>query len=79
MREGEIYRDGTIPYQRFRAWQLAGRTAGIVGLGAVGRAAAWRLEGLGMRVISYDPFAPTPRTRSTTCSPKPTSSRCTPR
>jgi D-3-phosphoglycerate dehydrogenase len=57
VREGEVYRDGSIPYQRFRAWQLLGRTAGIVGFGAVGRATAWRLEGLGMRVISTDPFA----------------------
>lgn len=56
VRSGEIYRDGTIPYQRFRAWQLAGRTAGIVGLGAVGRATRWRLEGLGMRVIAHDPY-----------------------
>jgi len=58
VRAGEVYRDGSIPYQRFRGWQLAGRTAGIVGLGAVGRATAWRLEGLGMTVISADPFAP---------------------
>jgi D-3-phosphoglycerate dehydrogenase len=58
VREGEVYRDGTIPYQRFRAWQLQGRTAGLVGLGAVGRATRWRLEGLGMRVIASDPFAP---------------------
>jgi len=28
-----------------------------VGLGAVGRATRWRLEGLGMRVIASDPFA----------------------
>jgi D-3-phosphoglycerate dehydrogenase / 2-oxoglutarate reductase len=58
VRTGQIYRDGTIPYQRFRAWQLAGRTAGIVGLGAVGRALKWRLEGLGMHVVSSDPYAP---------------------
>jgi D-3-phosphoglycerate dehydrogenase len=58
VREGQVWRDGTIPYQRFRAWQMAGRTAGIVGLGAVGRATQWRFEGLGMRVISYDPYAP---------------------
>lgn len=58
VREGQTYRDGTIPYQRYRAWQLAGRTAGIVGLGAVGRATRWRLEGLGMRVIAHDPYAP---------------------
>jgi D-3-phosphoglycerate dehydrogenase / 2-oxoglutarate reductase len=57
VRAGEIYRDGTIPYQRFRAWQIAGRTAGLVGLGAVGRAVRWRLEGLGMRVITADPYA----------------------
>jgi D-3-phosphoglycerate dehydrogenase len=58
VREGQTYRDGTIPYQRFRAWQLAGRTAGLIGLGAVGRATKWRLDGLGMKVIAADPFAP---------------------
>jgi D-3-phosphoglycerate dehydrogenase len=58
VRAGQIYQDGTIPYQRFRAWELAGRTAGIVGLGAVGRATKWRLEGLGLRVVAYDPYAP---------------------
>jgi D-3-phosphoglycerate dehydrogenase len=58
VREGQVYRDGSIPYQRFRAWQLAGRTAGLVGLGAVGRATRWRLQGLGMEVIASDPFAP---------------------
>jgi D-3-phosphoglycerate dehydrogenase len=57
VREGQVYRDDSIPYQRFRAWQLAGRTAGLVGLGAVGRATRWRLEGLGMRVIASDPYA----------------------
>jgi D-3-phosphoglycerate dehydrogenase len=57
VREGETYRGGTIPYQRYRAWQVAGRTAGLVGLGAVGRAVRWRLEGLGMRVIAHDPYA----------------------
>jgi D-3-phosphoglycerate dehydrogenase len=57
VRQGQVYRDGSIPYQRFRGWQIAGRTAGLVGLGAVGRAVRWRLEGLGMRVIASDPFA----------------------
>jgi D-3-phosphoglycerate dehydrogenase len=58
VRTGTVYENGIIPYQRYRAWQVAGRTAGIVGLGAVGRAAKWRFEGLGMRVISYDPYNP---------------------
>lgn len=58
VRAGRIYADGLIPYQRFRAWQIAGRTAGIVGLGAVGRATRWRLEGLGMHVVAHDPYNP---------------------
>lgn len=57
VREGEVFRDGTIPYQRFRAWELNGRTAGLIGLGAVGRATRWRFEGLGMRVIAFDPYS----------------------
>jgi D-3-phosphoglycerate dehydrogenase len=57
VREGQTYRDGTIPYQRYRAWQLAGQTVGLVGLGAVGRALNWRLIGLGMSVIAHDPYA----------------------
>jgi D-3-phosphoglycerate dehydrogenase len=56
VRAGAVYRDGTIPYQRFRAWELAGRTAGLVGLGSVGAALRWRLEGLGMTVIAHDPY-----------------------
>ena len=57
VREVEVFRDGVLPYQRYRAWQLAGRTAGLIGLGAVGRATRWRLEGLGMQVISFDPYS----------------------
>jgi D-3-phosphoglycerate dehydrogenase len=57
VRTGDVYKDGVIPYQRYRAWQVAGRTAGLVGLGAVGRALRWRLEGLGLRVIAHDPYA----------------------
>jgi D-3-phosphoglycerate dehydrogenase len=56
VRAGQVFRDGTIPYQRFRAWELAGQTAGLVGLGAVGQALKWRLEGLGLNVIAYDPY-----------------------
>lgn len=57
VRAGDTYKDGTIPYQRFRGWELAGRTAGVVGYGAIGRALAWRLAGLGMRVITSDPYS----------------------
>jgi D-3-phosphoglycerate dehydrogenase / 2-oxoglutarate reductase len=56
VRAGEVFRDGTIPYQRFRAWELAGRTVGLIGLGAIGQAVRWRMVGLGMRVIAHDPY-----------------------
>ncbi|WP_041301301.1 NAD(P)-dependent oxidoreductase [Mycolicibacterium rhodesiae] len=56
VRAGEVFRDGTLPYQRFRAWEIAGLTAGLVGLGAVARALRWRLQGLGVTVIAYDPY-----------------------
>jgi D-3-phosphoglycerate dehydrogenase / 2-oxoglutarate reductase len=56
VRAGQVFRDGTIPYQRFRAWELAGRTVGLIGLGAIGRAVRWRMAGLGMRVIAFDPY-----------------------
>jgi D-3-phosphoglycerate dehydrogenase len=57
VRTGQVYRDGTIPNLRFRAWELAGRTAGLVGYGSVGRALRWRLEGLGLTVLAYDPYS----------------------
>ena len=56
VRAGTVFTK-TLPYQRYRAWQTAGRTAGLVGFGAVGRAVKWRLEGLGMTVIASDPYA----------------------
>jgi D-3-phosphoglycerate dehydrogenase / 2-oxoglutarate reductase len=56
VRAGEVFRDGTIPYQRFRAAEIAGLTAGLVGLGAVARALRWRLQGLGVTVMAYDPY-----------------------
>jgi D-3-phosphoglycerate dehydrogenase len=57
VRADQVFVDGSIPYQRYRAWQVAGRTVGLVGLGAVGRAARWRFEGLGMEVVSFDPYS----------------------
>ena len=57
-RAREMFRENKIAYQHYRAWQVSGQTVGIVGLGAVGRAAKWRFEGLGMTVIAADPFSP---------------------
>jgi D-3-phosphoglycerate dehydrogenase len=58
VRAGKVFQQGTIPYQRFRSWEIVGRTAGLIGLGAVGHAVKWRLEALGMHVLAVDPRVP---------------------
>ena len=55
VRTVQVFTD-TLPYQRYRSELLAGRTFGIVGLGAVGRAVSRRMEGLGLHVVAHDPF-----------------------
>ena len=59
VRADQVYAGGKIPYQRYRAWQLAGRTAGIVGLGAVGprREVALR-RARHAACSSFDPYNP---------------------
>lgn len=37
--------------------RLHGKTLGLVGLGRIGRALAWRASALGMRVLAHDPCA----------------------
>jgi D-3-phosphoglycerate dehydrogenase / 2-oxoglutarate reductase len=37
--------------------RMAGRTFGVVGLGRIGRAVVPKVQGLGMRVVAFDPFA----------------------
>jgi phosphoglycerate dehydrogenase-like enzyme len=48
--------DSLVPYLRFRGVELAGRTLGLLGFGAVARALARRAVGFGMRVLAHDPF-----------------------
>jgi D-3-phosphoglycerate dehydrogenase len=48
--------DPVGPYREQRGIELAGKTAGIIGLGAVGREVTRRLNSLGMRVLCYDPY-----------------------
>lgn len=44
--------------------ELAGRTAGLVGLGRVGASVARRLQALEMSVVAFDPFLPEERARA---------------
>jgi phosphoglycerate dehydrogenase-like enzyme len=50
-------RNGT--FRRSVGARLQGKTLGLVGLGRIGRALAWRAAGLGMKVIACDPCANT--------------------
>lgn len=48
-----------VPYRHFRGPELAGRTLGLIGCGAVGERVAVRAAlGLNMHVIHYDPARP---------------------
>lgn len=39
-----------------KAFELEGKTVGILGLGAIGREAAKICQGCGMKIAAYDPF-----------------------
>jgi D-3-phosphoglycerate dehydrogenase / 2-oxoglutarate reductase len=43
--------------------ELAGKTLGVLGLGRIGQQVARRAQGLGMRVVAFDPFVATDRFR----------------
>ena len=46
----------TGPYRELRGRELAGKLAGVVGLGAIGRRVTALCNALGMNVIAYDPY-----------------------
>ena len=46
----------TGPYRELRGSELAGKLAGVIGLGAIGRRVSALCNALGMNVIAYDPF-----------------------
>ena len=49
-------REGKWEKKAFMGRELAGKTVGIVGLGAIGRLVAKRLAGFECRLLGYDPF-----------------------
>lgn len=49
-------RQGKWEKKKFQGNELRGKTLGLLGLGNIGRAVAERALGLGMKVISYDPY-----------------------
>lgn len=57
VRAGRWIDEGRIAYQRFQGREIASLVVGLVGCGAVGRAAARRLSALGATVLAFDPYA----------------------
>lgn len=53
---GGQWDDPTGAYEIFRGTELAGKTAGIIGFGAIGRLVAKRLLTMDMRLLVFDPF-----------------------
>lgn len=49
-------RAGKWERSRFVGTELAGKVAGVIGYGTIGRIVANRLRALGMQVLAYDPF-----------------------
>jgi D-3-phosphoglycerate dehydrogenase len=54
-READLHERVEKEKKRFVGSELAGRTLGVVGLGAIGVRVANAARGLGMRVLGYDP------------------------
>lgn len=47
---------GAWPRSALIGRELAGKTMGLVGYGAIAREVAWRADALGMRIAAFDPF-----------------------
>ncbi len=54
--ETENVINGGWPRMQMMGRELMGKKLGIVGFGAIGRALAWRANGLGMEVLAWDPY-----------------------
>lgn len=56
-------REGKWEKSRFMGRELAGKTVGILGVGAIGRLLVRRLQGFDVRVLGYDPVLSEERAR----------------
>ena len=56
-------REGKWERSRFSGVELCGKTIGIIGFGRIGQLVAERAQGLGMRVLGYDPYVGSERYR----------------
>lgn len=56
VRAGEWSKASTFTLLNYPTFELAGKTMGIIGFGAIGRSAAEIARGFGMNVLAYDAF-----------------------
>ncbi len=57
------WEDPVGPYTHMRGTELGGKTLGLLGFGAIGRAVSKRARSFGMKVIAYDPYLGDPGTK----------------
>ena len=57
------WEDPVGPYTNMRGTELGGKTLGLLGFGAIGRAVCKRARSFGMKVIAYDPYVGDPGTK----------------
>lgn len=58
-RQDQQCRQGNFKVRsEYKAYELAGRTLGLIGGGAIGTALGQLAQGIGMKVMVYDPFLP---------------------
>lgn len=53
---GWLVQGDELPYFHFRGPEIAGKTLGLIGCGAIGRALARRAQGFDMRLLISDPY-----------------------
>ena len=58
---GKNWENPVEPYISMRGVELAGRTLGVVGLGAIGSRLAKIASALGMNVVAHDPYVESPQ------------------
>ena len=56
LKRGDWSVENEIPYFHFRGPELAGKTIGLIGCGAIGKAFLKRMQGFMMRMLIYDPY-----------------------
>jgi len=58
VKNGEWQRSSTFNLLRYPTFEMAGKTIGIIGLGAIGQGVADIAEGFGMNIMYHDPMHP---------------------